>query len=131
MDSQTEEKEPKISHEERDGLLEVTVAGPATLSFVTAYVTRFQDVWTRFPRTLWDLRDADPTALTSEDILNINHAFAEVMDLHPGARTALLIRKDVELIAKIAIALCEGRDAPVALRAFLDAGEAEDWLREP
>ncbi len=130
MDSQTDGKEPTISHEEHDGLLRVAVAGLATLSFVTAYATRFQDVWTRHPRILWDLRGADPTALSSEDILNINHAFGEIMDLRAGGRTALLISKDVELIAKIAIALCEGQEAPVTLRAFLDEQEALDWVRE-
>ncbi|MEM8769868.1 MAG: hypothetical protein AAGE43_20720 [Pseudomonadota bacterium] len=131
MDSQTDGKEPTISHEEQDGLLRVVVAGPATLAFVTAYATRFQDVWSRYQRILWDLRGADPTVLSSEDILNVNHAFGEIMDLRAGGRTALLISKDVELIAKIAIALCEGRDAPVTLRAFLDEPEALVWVQEP
>ena len=131
MDSQTHGKDPKISHEEQHDLLRVSVAGPATLSFVTAYTTRFQDVWSRHPRILWDLRCADPTALSSDDILNINHAFGEIMDLRRGGRTALLIGKEVELIARIAIALCEGRDAPVTFRTFLDQEEALAWIREP
>lgn len=123
-----ESQEVQISHESSDGLLKVKVSGPVELQAVTMYTTRFQDVWTRHDRVLWDLSDVDPSAITSDDILNLNHAFDEILRLRAGGKTAVIVAKDLELIANVAIGLCDANSAPVTFSAFLEEDEAIVWL---
>ena len=119
-----------VTHEVRNDTLHVYVSGSVDLPTVTAYATRHQDVWSSHSKILWDLRKFDPSGVSSKDILNIPHAFAEVMSLRAGGRTAVLVNKEMELVARVAMAIYEDQNAPIELRSFLDEAAARDWLNE-
>ena len=119
----------RISHESQEDLLFVTVEGLVEIPYLTRYVTSHQVVWKKYPGILWDLRDIDPSRITSDDVLNLHHSFAEIAHLRSGGRTALLVSTDLELIAKIAVALCETHHTPIELKTFLDENEAIGWLK--
>ncbi len=126
----SEKNSEAVSHELTDDYLHVTVTGFVELSTITSYVTKYQDLWTESGCVLWDLRKVDPTGVTSQDILNIDHAFAEIMNLRRGGSTAILISKELDLVARIAIALSDDMDSPIRIRSFLKEKEAIAWLKE-
>lgn len=132
MDSQRIDRgsDGTISHEPRGGLLRVNVSGLVELSTITAYVIRHQQIWTEHSRVLWDLRKTDPTAVTSQDLLNIRHAFAEIMSKRRGGRTAVVVSRDLDLVARLTIALSDDQEAPVTIRSFLREKDAISWLNE-
>jgi len=119
-----------LKHEVLDGILWVSVWGSVGLQAVTAYATRHQKIWSEQDRVLWDLRRFDPSGITSKDVLNIQHAFAEIMDLRGGGRSAVLIGKELELVVRVTLVLQEGPDGPVQIRSFLDEAQALAWLNE-
>lgn len=132
MDSQNSGSNPRqatgLSHETENGILKVFVRGSVALSDVTAYVTRYQDIWTAHSRILWDLREFDPSALSSSDILNIQHAFGEILDLRTVGRSAVLISKELDLVVRVALALGDDQRQPIQLSSFLDESQALTWL---
>ena len=133
MESQNSGNTPKttgISHETENATLKVLLRGSVALSEVTAYVTRYQDVWIAHSKVLWDLRGFDPSGVSSNDILNIRHAFGEIMELRTGGRSAVLVSKELDLVARVALALGENHEGPVQLRSFLDETQALKWLEE-
>lgn len=127
--STTGDGDGTITHEVRDGILRVIAEGPAVLQTVTTYAVRHQDLWAAHQAILWDLRKLDPSRLSSQDVLNIDQAFAEVMTLKPGGQSAILINKELDLVARIAIALGERQGTPVRIRSFLKEKEAINWLQ--
>ena len=120
---------PGISHKACDGTLRVFVRGSVELQTVTAYVVRHQEIWAASTRILWDLRQFDPSGITSADILNIGHAFGEIMDLRAGGRSAILVSQELNLVVKVAMALHPLQESPVELRSFLDQADALAWLK--
>ena len=116
-------------HETSDGLLRAKITGPVEIQNVTMYTTRYQDVWARHDRVLWDLSAVDPSAITSDDVLNLNHAFDEILKLREGGKTAVIVAKDLELVANVALGLCESNHPPVTFNVFLDEDEAVAWLK--
>ena len=120
-----------ISHEVLEGTLWVRVVGSLDLTDVTAYVTRHQAEWASRDRILWDLRNFDPSGVTSNDILNIQHAFGEIMELRAGGRSAVVLRKELDLVVRVAMALREHQSGHIELRSFLDEAEAVAWLEAP
>ena len=132
MDSQRIDRNSggPISHEISDGLLRVNVAGVVELAAITAYVIRHQQIWTEHRRVLWDLRKTDPAAVTSQDLLNIRHAFAEIMSKRRGGRTAVVVSRDLDLVARLTIALSDDQESPVTIRSFLREKDAISWLNE-
>ena len=119
-----------IKHQSQNGVLRVSVWGSVALSDVTAYVTRHQDEWAAHARVCWDLREFDPSGITSADILNIRHAFAEILDLRSGGRSAVIVSRELNLVTKVAMAMSENRQGPVDVRSFLDPSAALAWLTE-
>jgi hypothetical protein len=117
-----------ISHMACNGTLRVSVSGSVELQTVTAYVIRHQEIWAAHAWILWDLRQFDPSGITSADILNIRHAFGEIMDLRAGGRSAILVSKELDLVVRVAMALQPQQDSPVELRSFLDEADALAWL---
>ncbi len=126
------EKVAGLSHESENGTLTVFVRGSVSLATATAYATRHQQTWSAHDRILWDLRDFDPSGVTSSDILNIQHAFAEIMDLRTGGRSALLVGKELDQVARVALALYESKGekqaGPITVRSFQNAAQAVEWL---
>jgi len=121
---------PGVTHEVRNDTLHVCVRGSVDLPAITAYATRHQDVWPSHAKILWDLRKFDPSGISSKDILNIPHAFAEIMNLRAGGRSAVLVSKELELVTRVAMALFENQPAQIELRSFLDEAVAKEWLDE-
>lgn len=119
-----------ISHELTDGLLRVTVTGSVELSTITSHVVKHQQLWAENKRVLWDLRKVDPSGISSQDILNIKHAFAETMLLRRGGNSAILISPELDLVARIAITLSDDMNSNVKIRSFLKEKEAIAWLKE-
>jgi hypothetical protein len=117
-----------ITHRICRGTLKVIVSGPVGLQDVTAYVTRHQEIWAAHDKVLWDLRQFNPSGVSSADILNIRHAFGEIIDMRAGGRSAVLVSKDLNLVVRVAMALREDRDFPLEMRSFLDEAEALSWL---
>lgn len=117
-----------LSHEVQGGILRVSVRGSVGLQTATTYATRHQTVWSEHERILWDLRQFDPSGITSKDILNIQHAFAEIMTLRPGGRSAVLVGEELHVVVRVAMALREEQTTPLHIRAFLDEQEALSWL---
>lgn len=133
MDSQNESGNGNgghISHEVRDGILWVSVTGRVSLSTATTYATVHQDLWQGSTRILWDLRAFDPSGVSSQDILNIQHAFAEIAAGRAGGRSAVLVGKELDLVARVAITLSDRPDKPITVRSFLDSEDACRWLME-
>ena len=133
MDSQNDSGDGNgghIYHEMRDGILWVILTGRVSLSTATTYATVNQDLWQGSPRILWDLRAFDPSGVSSQDILNIQHAFAEIAAGRAGGRSAVLVGKALDLVARVAITLSDRPDKPVAVRSFLDEEDARRWLKE-
>lgn len=120
-----------VTHEVHNDTLQVYVRGSVDLPTITAYATRHQDVWSSHSKILWDLRNFDPSGISSKDILNIQHAFAEIMNLRAGGRSAVLVNKELDLVARVAMALPENQNSPIELRSFLDEALAREWLNEP
>ena len=120
----------RITHEVRSGILWVILTGSVSLPAVTAYATLHQDLWSENSKILWDLRAFDPSGISSQDILNIQHAFAEVMALRPGGRSAVVVGKELDLVARVALALWDDQGSPVNIRSFLDDESACSWLEE-
>jgi len=123
-------KAGKITHEVNNGVLRVILTGSVNLSAATAYATLHQSDWMENTRILWDLLLFDPSGVTSQDILNIQHAFAEIMSLRPGGRSAVLVNKELDLVARVTLALSDERESPIAVRSFLDEEEAILWLHQ-
>ena len=122
------EDTPGITHRICNGTLLVIVSGSVSLQAITAYVTRHQEVWAAQKKVLWDLRQFDPSGVTSADILNIPHAFGEIIDMRAGGRSAVLVSKELNLVVKVAMALRQEGDFPLEIRSFLDEAEALSWL---
>jgi hypothetical protein len=117
-----------MTHEVRSGTLWVTVTGSVGMAAATGYVTSHQEIWSAQSRIVWDLRAFDPSGVSSQDILNIPHAFAEIMELRAGGRTAVIVGKELDLVSRLAIALGEDRKRHISIRSFLDEQSAEAWL---
>lgn len=94
------------------------------------YAVRHQHLWPVHAGVIWDLRNLDPSAITTEDLLNIEHSFADVLAIRAdiGRRAALLIAPEMETLAGMALAYCIERRLPVDTAAFLDEPEARSWL---
>ncbi len=118
-----------ISHEASEGTLRVTVTGSVSLQTVTAYVTRNQEEWAAHAKVLWDLRQFDPTGVTSQDILNIRHAFGEIIEMRAGGRSAVVVSKELDLVVRVAMALREHNVGHLEIRSFLEEADAQAWLR--
>ena len=119
-----------MRHEAGEDILRVTISGPLDLPRITSYLIQHQEDWSGKKAVLWDLRQADPTPLTSQDILNLDQAFAGIFEMRAGARTALLVGKELETIARISIALYEEREVPITFNSFCRESEAIAWLKE-
>ena len=118
-----------VSHELADGLLRVTVQGTVELSAITSHVIKHQNLWAENELVLWDLRKVDPIGISSQDILNIKHAFAETSILGRGGSSAILISSELDLVARIAVTLSDNMKSPVKIRSFLKEKEAVAWLK--
>lgn len=130
MDRQRDsDSEGTITHEVRDGILRVCLEGLVGLSEATTYAVRHQELWSAHSAILWDLRKLDPSRMNSQDVLNVDQAFGEIMRERPGGRSAILINKELDLVTRIAIALGDQKDAKVTIRSFLKEKDAINWLQ--
>ena len=99
------------------------------LEMLARYAMQYQEVWAQHPCVLWDLRELDPRNVTSDAVLRLPELFAKIHALRAGGRTALLVDKTVEFIAKIVVAQAETNNAPIEQRAFCSEEDALTWLR--
>ena len=117
-----------INHKSQDGILRVSVQGSIALSDLTVYVTRHQEDWVAHDKVCWDLRHFDPSGITSSDILNIRHAFGEILEQKGSGRSAIVVSKELDLVTRVAMSLSENQQGPITIRSLLDLSEALSWL---
>ncbi len=117
-----------VTHWSANGILTVRVEGPVDVESLIRYAHKHKDVWVEHACILWDFRLLDPSVLTSESIKNLPETFSAIHGLRAGGRTALLVRKSLELIAKIIVVQNEANDAPVEHRSFCSEADAISWL---
>ena len=120
----------QIHHRIVSGRLEVVVSGPADLSTITTYVIANQAAWRGTNRTLWDLRGLDMSRITSQDILNIDQVFDEIIAFRTDVRAAFLVSEDVERIARIAAVLHQSLKARFDSEVFVSEPDALAWLQK-
>ena len=119
-----------ITHGSANGILVVLVAGRADVDSLVNYAHQYQDEWVQHACILWDLRALDPMALTSAAIHDLPESFAAIIDLRTGGRTALLVTKDLELIANFIVVQAEMKNGQrVEHRAFCSEEDATSWLQ--
>lgn len=103
--------------------------GPVNIDSLVNYVRQHKDEWVQRACILYDFTLLDPEALTSAAIKNVPESFAEITELRAGGRTALLVPKDLELIAKFVAAQSETSHGRIEIRTFCSEVDATSWLR--
>ena len=122
-------QDPRISHASANGILTVRLKGKVDLDLLTQYVTRHREVWVQHACILYDLLELDLRVVTADYVLKLPDSFREINKLRAGGRTAALVPKELELIAKFTEADYETQDPPVEYRTFLHEEDALAWLR--
>jgi len=96
---------------------------------VVNYAYEHNDVWVAHACILWDFRSLDPKVLTSESIRDLPESFKLITGLRAGGRTAVLVEKNLEFIAKIIVVQSETNNSLVEHRSFCSEVDAVSWLR--
>ncbi len=118
-----------ITHCSANGILVVRVEGPADVDSLVNHAHQYQDVWVQHACILYDFTLLEPEALTSAAIRNIPESFDEITELRTGGRTALLVQKDLELIARFVAAQSETTHGRIEIRTFCSEVDAISWLQ--
>ena len=73
--------------------------------------------------------EMDLSVVTADAVIKVPDSFREMTKLRAGGRSAVLVQKEFELIARFVVADFETQAAPVEFRTFLHGEEALAWLR--
>ena len=122
-------QDSRISHASADGILTVKLEGRVDLDLLTEYVTQHREAWVQHPCVLYDMLELDLSVVTADYVVKLPDSFREINKLRAGGRTAGLVTKEFELIAKYIVADYETQDFPVEFRVFLSEEDAVAWLR--
>ena len=95
----------------------------------TKYVAQHREVWVQHACVLYDLLELDLSGVTADEIIKLPESSREITKLRAGGRTALLVQKEFELIAKFIVADFESQDSRPEFRTFLHEEDALTWLR--
>ena len=82
-------------------------------------------------RILWDVREADFSGISREDILDhVNITKQLIADARPGGKTAVVIDEDMLGfgLSRMRETYFEMEDVPVAMRTFTNLDDALEWL---
>ena len=118
-----------ISHTSADGILTVKVKGRVPFDSLTKYVAQHREVWVQHPCILYDALGLDLSGVTTDEIIKLPESSREITKLRAGGRTAVLVQKEFELIAKFIVADFESQDSRPEFRIFLHEEDAVAWLR--
>ncbi len=118
-----------ISHTSADGILAVKVKGRVDLDLLTKYVAQHKEAWVQHACILWDMLELDLSGVTADEVIKVPDSFRELTKLGAGGRSAVLVQKEFELIARFIVADYESQDSPIESRIFLHEEEALAWLR--
>ncbi len=120
--------ESGISHNSADGVLTCKVKGGASVVDLTSYAVTIQDEFIRHKAVLWDIREAQlARSMSSRDLMNLHHSFAEILELRNSGRTAILVRDELYDITSLVIT--QFADTGVQFRVFTDERQTMAWLR--
>ena len=122
-------QDSRISHTSANGILKVRVKGRVDLDFLTRYITQHSEVWVQHACVLWDTMELDLSGVIADEVLQLPDSSKAITNLRAGGRTAVLARKEFELIARFIVANYESQDSPVEFRTFLHEEDALAWLR--
>ena len=119
----------RISHASADGILTVKLKGRVDLDLLTKYVAQHTEMWAQHPCILWDMLELDLSGVTADEVIKVPDSFRELTKLGAGGRSAVLVQKEFELIARFIVADYESQDSPIESRIFLHEEDALAWLR--
>ena len=122
-------QDSRISHASAKGILTVKFEGRVDLDSLTKYIAQHREAWIKHACILYDMLEVDLSVVTADYVVKLPDSFREINKLRAGGRTAGLVTKEFELIAKFVVADYETQDFPVEYRTFLDEEEALAWLR--
>lgn len=106
------------------------VAGPVSFDQVCDTLAAFYRRTQSRPvaRVLWDLRSADLSGLTSDEMERLPRFAGRFTDARKGGRTAIVAEKEVDFAVTRLISFFS-HHLPVEVRAFRRLNEAESWLK--
>ena len=119
-------EESNINHKIEDGILHVTVEGSVSVSDIVAYAQNHIEVWTHYPRVLWDFGRALFPHITSETLSGVSGKFGTVSQVKVCWRSAIVVREVNDLIGNFIVGLCYS--LPVEYQVFVNLHEARRWL---
>ncbi|MEM8767807.1 MAG: hypothetical protein AAGE43_10210 [Pseudomonadota bacterium] len=119
----------EVSHKISDGVLIVRMHGRVSLNLLRNYVTEHVSEFAAHDRLIYDLRDWDVSALTTESLMNADNVFTEVHALRKQGRAALIIQQHMEELGRIFVAVYESKEVPVDIGLFSTDAEADQWVR--
>ena len=119
----------RISLASADGILTVKLKGRVDLDLLAEYITQHREAWVQHPCILYDTLELDLSGVTADEILQLPESSRETIELRAGGRSAILVKKEFEVIAKYLVVGYESIDSPVELRTFLHEEDAVAWLR--
>lgn len=106
-----------------------TVRGTLQLRHVQAALDEFYEVG---PTTnvIWDMREADSSALAWEDLRAIVEHARSYADQREGGRTAFVVASDFAYgVCRMYTIMADVHDHPIGHGTFRTLEEAEAWLR--
>ncbi len=124
-----DDKEPKISHANKDGILCLTVEGWVSIVDIADYAEINIDLWANSPRLLYDLRQMRFYDITNEGLNTIFHVFFGVGSVRIGWRTAILVREQEQLLGDVLVKKLRARKVAIDIKTFDSKDEALVWLR--
>jgi hypothetical protein len=110
------------------GLTEFTVTGAVAPEVLLQAI---RDFYAGEPThlVLWDLREADLSALRSDDVRLVVEATEPAGETRPGGLTAMVFSQDAGYGLGRMFEILQGlRDPSVRRRSFRDLAEARRWL---
>ena len=122
-------QDSRISHASADGILIVKVKGRVRFDSLTKYVAQHREVWVQHACVLYDMLEMDLSVVTADAVIKVPDSFREMTKLRAGGRSAVLVQKEFELIARFVVADFETQAAPVEFGVFLSEEDALAWLR--
>jgi hypothetical protein len=108
-----------------------TAIGKMTADDHHKWIQKYYDDATVTSLILWDVREADFSAISNQDILDhVKETKQLIADARKGGKTAVVIDKDMLGLglSRMRENYFELEEVPVAMRTFTNLDEAKEWL---
>ncbi|MBC2734149.1 MAG: hypothetical protein HF981_07315 [Desulfobacteraceae bacterium] len=108
-----------------------TATGKMTADDHRKWIKKYYDDATVTSLILWDVREADFSEISNQDILDhVKETKQLIADARKGGKTAVVIDKDMLGLglSRMRESYFEMEEVPVAMRTFTNIDEAMEWL---